>query len=409
MTAQDIVEAAEQVVAGLLARGHHLELAYAGVSTAYHSDEAASGAWMSTFFEGYFRPSHGDRPDATLFATEDPRLYRALGRWASQSPGAGAEPGAASASASASGRKDHTTVSVDDGVTLVRTRATKVSSQEDVFTLLFAEQRRVVLVTSGRPEVRREEAMQTVRALTKWLLLERGWVPMHSACVAHTGRAVCIAGGKASGKTSTLLNLLARSGCDLVAIDKFLLRETGAHLEVCGLPGKAGVRIGTAAVLPPLLDWVASEEHPFFATPSADEVHRIAASNTPEQLRTRKEKILILPSELSHLLQTSITAIAPLHLLLVPVFDLELTEPRLVPGSVEHAASLLSECYVGLDAKGEDALLPLFDLSDLLLRQRLSGMLERHLGDMQVYELHQNHATNEQAARLVSALLASSG
>jgi hypothetical protein len=405
MTAQDIVEAAEHVVAGLLARGHHLELAYAGVSTAYHSDEAASGAWMSTFFEGYFRPSHGGRPDATLFATEDPWLYRSLGRWASQSPGAGPAP----EPASASGRKDHTTVPVDDGVTLVRTRATKVSPQEDVFTLLFAEQRRVVLVTPGRPEVRREEAMQTLRALTKWLLLERGWVPMHSACVAHTGRAVCIAGGKASGKTSTLLNLLLRSGCDLVAIDKFLLRESGAHLEVCGLPGKAGVRIGTAAVLPPLLDWVASEEHPFFATPSADEVHRIAASNTPEQLRTRKEKILILPSELSHLLKTSITAIAPLHLLLVPVFDLELTEPRLVAGSVEHAASLLSECYVGLDAKGEDALLPLFDLSDVLLRQRLADMLERHLGDIEVYELHQNHATNEQAARLVSALLASSG
>jgi hypothetical protein len=364
---------------------------------------------MSTFFEGYFHPSNGGQPDATLFATADPRLYRSLGRWASQSPAAGTEPGSASASGSGSGRKDHPTLPVDDGVTLVRTTATKVWPQEDVFTLLFAEQRRIVLVTSGRPEVTREEAMQRVRALVKWLLLERGGVPMHSACVAHAGRAVCIAGGKASGKTSTLLNLLARSGCDLVAIDKFLLRESGAQLEVCGLPGKAGVRIGTAAVLPPLLDWVASEEHPFFTNPSADDVRRIAASNTPEQLRTRKEKILLLPSELSHLLQAPITAIAPLRLLLVPVFDLELTEPRLVPCSAEHAANVLSECYVGLDAKGEDALLPFFDLSDLLLRQRLAGLLERHLGDLQVCELRQNHTTNEQAARLVSALLAPSG
>jgi hypothetical protein len=48
-----------------------------------------------------------------------------------------------------------------------------VQPREDMFLLLFEKERKILLVTSGNPEVRREEGMQTLRAVNKWLLLER--------------------------------------------------------------------------------------------------------------------------------------------------------------------------------------------------------------------------------------------
>jgi hypothetical protein len=392
--AQDAVEsAAADVVGHIQAQGHHLRLDYAGVSTAYHSDEGTSAAWIEQFLKGYFRTSDTGEADAAVYSTADAALFASLQSLASQQP--------------TLGKNDYVEIPLTDAVALIHTKATKVTPEEDVYRLLFTRQRRIVLVTSGNPEVRREEGMQTLRALGKWLLLEKGWIPMHSACVAKGGRAICVAGEKASGKTSTLLNLLARGGCDLLAIDKFLIRESGSHLEVCGLPGKSGIRVGSAVVHPQVLDWLARARSPFFPHISAEEVQHIAATNTPEGLRNRSEKIHLLPAELAEMFGTQITPTAPLGLLLVPVFDLGVEEPRLVSVDPEPAIMMLAECYAGLLSKGEGFLLHFFDLSDDVLKERLAMLLSRHLPQVGTYELHQNHTTNEQAAALVGNLLSS--
>ena len=247
--------------------------------------------------------------------------------------------------------------------------------------------------------------MQILRALNKWLLLEQGWIPMHSACAAKNGRTICVAGGKASGKTSTLLNLLARNGCDLVAVDKFLIRDGGFHLEICGIPGKIGIRVGTAIAQPQVLTWLTEETTPFFPNISPHDVQRIAATSTPEQLRTRDEKIHLTPAELAALFGGSITPIAPLGLLLAPVFDLSLDDTRLVRAGPEEAIRLLTECYVSLRSKWEGFLLHFFDLTDALLEERLAAALGRHMPDVASYEVHQNHRTNERTAELVAGLL----
>jgi hypothetical protein len=247
--------------------------------------------------------------------------------------------------------------------------------------------------------------MQTLRSAGKWLLLERGWIPMHAACAAKHGRAICVAGGKASGKTSTLLNLLARNGCDLVAPDKFLLRDDGSRLEVLGVPGKIGIRVGSVLVQPRLLDWLDRDEASFFPHLSHGEVQHIAETNTPEQLRGRKEKIPLLPTELAGLFGGSVLPTAPLGLLLIPHFDPDLDETRLVPARPEQAVASLMDGYAGLLSKGEGYLLDFFDLDDSRLEKRLAGMLEEHGSDVPAYEVHQSHLTNEQTAKLVADLL----
>jgi hypothetical protein len=228
---------------------------------------------------------------------------------------------------------------------------------------------------------------------------------MHSACAAKNGTTICVAGGKAAGKTSTLLNLLARNGCDLVAVDKFLIRDGGSGLEVCGIPGKIGIRVGSAIVQPLVLDWLAAEEPHFFPHLTPDEVGHIAATNTPAQLRTRPEKIHMTPGELAALFGGAITRTAPLGLLLIPVFELDAEESRLVPAGPEQAIGLLMSCYVSLLSKWEGFLQHFFDLDDALLEQRLAALLDKHLPGVPAFELHQSHRTNEQTADLVARLL----
>ncbi len=101
----------------------------------------------------------------------------------------------------------------------------------------------------------------------------------------------------------------------------------------------------------------------------------------------------------------SITPTAPLALVLVPVFDLEVTQASLVRADPEQAAGLLMESYAGLLSKGEGFLLHFFDLSDATLQARLASLLSTYRSDIETYELHQNHTTNEHAATLVAGLL----
>lgn len=371
--------------------GHQSCLEYAGVSVAYRSDEAGTGEWIRTFFDGYFLPSAAERADATVCSTADPGLFSALQELAPGRP--------------AVGKRAYAELPFTDSVALIRRVADKVQPGEDVFLLLFPQTRTIVLVSSGDVEVRREEGMQILRALSKWLLLERGWIPMHSACAAKNGRTICIAGGKASGKTSTLLNLLARNGCDLAAVDKFLIRDGGSGLEVCGIPGKIGIRVGTAMAQPQVLTWLAEATSPFFPNIGPDDVGHIAATSTPEQLRTRGEKIHLTPAELAVLFGGVITPAAPLGLLLIPVFDLSLEDTRLVRAAPEEAGRLLTACYDSLLSKWEGFLLHFFDLTDTLLEARLAAALGRHLPDVASYEVHQNHRTNERTAELVADLL----
>ena len=391
MTPGEIASRAEQIARDIRARGDLVRFEYAGVSIAYGSDDGATAPWISRFLEGYFVPAGAGDADAAVYSSADPALFASLQELVPWQP--------------AAGKYDSSEIPFTASVALVRKGAGKVRPRDDVFLLLFPATRTIVVVTSGSPEVRREEGMQILRALGKWLLLEQGWIPLHSACAAKNGRTICVTGGKGSGKTSTLLNLLARNGCDLVAVDKFLVREAGSRLEVCGIPGKIGIRVGTAMAQPKVLSWLTDATAPFFPNISPQEVGHIAATNTPEQLRTRDEKIHLTPAEVTALFGGSITPIAPLGLVLIPVFDLSLADSRLVRAEPEEAIGLLMECYVGLLSKGEGFLLHFFDLSDALLEQRLTTLLRTHLPEVAAYSVHQNHRTNERTAELVADLL----
>ena len=91
---------------------------------------------------------------------------------------------------------------------------------------------------------------------------------------------------------------------------------------------------------------------PFFPHISAEDVQQIAVASTPEELRTRPEKIHLLPMDLAELFEASITPAARLALLLTPVFDPGIEDARLVRATDEHSHRMLMESYAGLHSKG---------------------------------------------------------
>src|SRR5215213_4030782 len=131
------------------------------------------------------------------------------------------------------------------------------------------------------------------------------------------------------------------------------MRDAGAHVEVCGTPGRIGIRVGSAIAQPQVMEWLARSADSFFPHLSAPDVRHIAASNTPEQLRTRKEKVHMIPAELAELFGRRITPTAPLGILLIPVFDPDSEAARLDPAEPEQAARMLADAYVSLHSKGE--------------------------------------------------------
>ena len=90
----------------------------------------------------------------------------------------------------------------------------------------------------------------------KLLLIEKGWLPFHSAACIWNDTGICILGDKFAGKTSTLVNLLTRPGARFVSNDNLFLRDGGTFLEGCGFPNNAGLRIGILAAHPGLVDWI---------------------------------------------------------------------------------------------------------------------------------------------------------
>ena len=104
---------------------------------------------------------------------------------------------------------------------------------------------------------------------------------------------------------------------------------------------------------------------------------------------------------------TSITPTAPLGFLLIPVFDLGVDDARLVPAAAEQARRMMAECYAGLMSKGEGFLLHFFDLSDAVLRTAWKACSADICPAPGRASLHQNHTTNEQAARLVANVVTS--
>ena len=129
-----------------------------------------------------------------------------------------------------------------------------------------------------------------------------GWLFVHAACAAFGSRGVALIGPKRTGKTTTLVSLVA-AGWDFVTNDKAALKLRGEELIGRGFPVSAGVRPGTIEALPKV-----------FGTPVAREV---LAGYAPDA----GGRLVLSPRDLASLGGSRVRTECEVRAFVTPVFD----------------------------------------------------------------------------------------
>ena len=383
----------QQMFAEVAAAGTYGCFEYQGISVGFYTDEPDLLDWFSKFFGGYFTVTAGQHPDAAVYSTQDPAVFERLKN---------------SATSHGRPRSDtETEYSVDAHHRIVYSREvdeTKGKVEENSFAL--SRPGRNVLVSSpGLLKDRQKTVKRSLRNIMKLLLMEKGWLPFHSAACIWNGTGICILGGKFAGKTSTLVNLLARPGARFVSNDTLFLRDGGAFLEGCGFPNKAGLRIGALVAYPKLVDWIERTTDSFYPQIDAETFHDIVASTPAGELGGRSEKIVLLSTEIAEQFDIPIEHLTPIDLFLVVRFDPSLEQSRLVPVTdSQQIKELLAATFRSLSKEKQDFLQSFFDFDDHTLQAAFDALLDKFASRVAVHELSQNANTNEHSAALVGTL-----
>jgi hypothetical protein len=389
ITARDL----QQMFADAADAGTYGCFEYQGISVGLHTDEPDLLDWFGKFFGGYFVVTTSDRTDAVVYSRQDPAIFERLKDWAL----AFGTPRS----------DDETEYAVDAQHRVIYSREVddaKGKVEENCF-VLSRDDKKVLVASPGSLKDRQKTVKRSLRNLMKLLFMERGWLPFHSAACVWENTGIFILGGKFAGKTSTLVNLLARPGARLVTNDNLFLRDGGTRIEGCGFPNKAGLRIGALAAYPRLVDWIETTTDSFYPQIDAETFRTIVATTPVDQLGGRSEKIVLLPTELAEGFDVPIEHVTDIELCLVVQFDPSLDHSSLSPVTdPRQVGEYLAANFRSLGKEKQDFLQWFFDFDDTSVRAALDALVEKFTARVSVQELRQNATTNEHSAELVAGL-----
>jgi hypothetical protein len=366
---------------------------YQGISVGFHSDESAMLDRFSRYFGGYFTVTAGNQPDAVVLSSQDPTVFQRLKQWATSRGRPRSE--------------DETEYAVDEQHRIIYRREVNETKgpMGEVCFVLSQPGRNVLVSAPGALKDRQKTVKRALRNMMKLLLVEQGWLPFHSAACMWNGTGICILGDKFAGKTSTLVNLLARPGARLVSNDNLFLRDGGTHLEGCGFPNNAGLRIGTLASYPSLMDRIEKTTDSFHPRIGAETFRDIVATTSADELASSSGKIVLLSTELAECLDVPIEHVAAIGLFLVVQFDPSLEQSRLAPiTDPQQVRRCLTANFRNLSKEKLDFLQSFFDFDDNTLLAAFDVLLEKYTSRVAVQELYQNANTNQHSAELIGHL-----
>lgn len=380
-----------QMHAELAATGSYGCFEYQGISVGLHTDDADLLDWFRAFFGGYFTVTSRKDPDAVVYSTRDPSVFERL-------------DGAARSFGQPRG-EDETECWVDDHRIVYSREVDEAKGRVEENCFVLSPRRTVLVSSRSSSKDHQKTVKRSLRNLMKLLLMEKDWLPFHSAACVWNDTGICILGGKFAGKTTTLVNLLARPGAKFVSNDTLFLRDGGASLTGCGFPNKAGLRIGALSAYPNLVKWIETTTDSFYPQIDAETFHDIVATTPAEELGGRSEKIVLLSTEIAEQFNIPIEPVTSIDLVLIVHFDPSLEESRLVPVTDPHQIrEVLGATFRSLDKEKQDFLQSCFDFDDVTLHAAIDALLDKFSSRLAVHELSQNANTNEQSAELVGRL-----
>ena len=383
----------QQIFASAADAGTYGCFEYQGVSLGFYSDEAPLLDWFSKFFGGYFSVTTRRRTDAAVYSCQDPFVFQRLKEWA--------------VSRGRPRSDDDIEYAVDAQRRILYTRQVyeaKGRVEEHCFVLSQPD-RNVLVSFPGTLRDRQRTVKRSLRNMMKLLLMEKGWLPFHSAACIWNDTGICVLGGKFAGKTSTLVNLLSRPGARLLTNDNLLLRDAGTYIEGCGFPNNAALRIGALVAYPRLADWMTTTSDSFYPRIHPETFRDVVATTSAGELRNRSEKIELLSTELAEQLDVPIEHIAAIEVFLVVRFDPSLERSRLMPvKDPQQVREYLAANFRSLGKEKHDFLQDFFDFDDNALQGAVDALLDKFTSRVAVQELHQNANTNDHSAELIGKL-----
>jgi len=120
------------------------------------------------------------------------------------------------------------------------------------------EGHRVSLICKERDPSPRISLMRVVREFAMGAGQRSGGRFLHASAFSMGGKAAIITGQKEAGKTSLLTYMLSNSDADFLANDRLLVKRTGDHIRLRGMPTIVSLRSGTLGFFPELLQsrWI---------------------------------------------------------------------------------------------------------------------------------------------------------
>lgn len=383
----------QQIFADVADAGTYGRFEYQNISVGLHCDEADMLDRFSRYFGGYFTVTASDQTDAAVYSSQDPGIFQRLKEWATTGGRARSE--------------DETEYAVDEQHRIIYRREvneTKGTMGEACF-VLSQPGRNVLVSTPGTLRDRQKTVKRSLRNLMKLLLIDKGWLPFHSAACIRNDTGICILGNKFAGKTSTLVNLLAQPGARFVSNDNLFVRDGGTCIEGCGFPNNAGLRIGTLAAHPGLANRIEKTTHSFHPRIDAATFHDIIATTPADELRSSPERIVLLSTELAECLDVPIEHVTAIDLFLVVQFDPSAEQSRLAPVTdPQQIRECLAANFRSLSKEKLDFLQSFFDFDDNTLQAAFDALLKKFTSIVVVQELYQNANTNQHSAELVEKL-----
>ncbi len=366
---------------------------YQGISVGFYSDDAALLESFSKYFGGYFTVTTSNQTDAVVYSSQSPVVFQRLKERATSWGKLRSE--------------EETEYAVDAQHSIIHRREVdEAKGKVGEYCIVLAQPGRNVLVSSpGTLKSRRTTVKRSLRNMMKLLLIEKGWLPLHSAACILNDTGICILGGKFAGKTSTLLNLLARPGAKFVSNDNLFLRDGGTFLESCGFPNNAGLRIGTLAAYPWLADWLEKTGESFHPRIDAKTFRDLVETTPAAELGSRPEKIVLLSTELAELFDIPVEQATPIELFLVVQFDPSLEQSHMTPVTdAQQIREYLAANFRSLSKEKQDFLQGFFNFNDNTLQAAFDELQGKFTSRVAVHELRQNANTNEHSAELVGEL-----
>ena len=254
--------------------------------------------------------------------------------------------------------------------------------------------RNIIILVSECDEPGKHMLMRTVRTFVKLLLLERGMLLFHAACIVKDGYGIGFTGDKLAGKTTTLITALLNCNCDFLANDKVFLDYINGYLTMYGLPVSLGIRVGTIHLFPTMQSLLGK----------ASALHSDNNILSEKELENPRTRIYVSPRYLASMLKCSIVPCARVKCFVIPEFSRSTRESKLIHLTLDETKKFLLTQHLSEPFPHQPYWNKLVNPGNGKLHDNVETVIDRISNDIPVYKLIQNDKTNGDSVDILNKL-----